>query len=277
MSDGRLRRWSPLSGVVFAVLYFVSAILFDGQPGPEASDSTILEYYSDDGNQFKLEAAFLIATIAGVFFIWFTGTLASRLRAAEGETGWLSRMAVVSGGAFVALFDAAAAVKQFAADAADDNPDVFELDPNLARLLTNGAYSLDPEASLPLVAPLVLAASIAAFRRHVLPRWLGWAGLVVTLGCLLGLLGATIMLLLAWVVVVAVCLARREEPRSVTRPGVLQGHEFQPPARPARDLAPAQSGPFRPLSVRSHGVLAPCRARRNVVFDVFARRGSDNR
>jgi len=75
----------------------------------------------------------------------------------------------------------AAAVYQFVADALDDNPDQFVADPNLARLLTNGAYSLNPEGAVPLVAPLVLAASLVFLGGRLLPRWLGWMSAIFTL------------------------------------------------------------------------------------------------
>jgi hypothetical protein len=109
----------------------------------------------------------------------------------------------------------ASAVSQFVSDALDDNPDVFEVDPQIARLLSNGAYSLNPEGALPLAAPLVLAASLGFLRRWLLPRWLGWAGLVVALGCVLGFLGVTTGLFLLWVIVVAVYLTRRTARRGV--------------------------------------------------------------
>jgi hypothetical protein len=205
----QLDRWSPLTGIGFAVLFVVSAVLFDGQPSPGASDAEIRGYYADDGNQLRLESAFFIATISGVLFMCFAAVLSSRMRAAEGPREWLSLIPLVSGGAFVALHVAAAAVNQFVADAADDNPDQFEIDTDTARVLTNGAYSLSPEAALPLVAPLVAATSVVFLRTLLLPRWLGWAGVVVAFGCLLGFLGVTTGLFLVWVGVVAALLVMR--------------------------------------------------------------------
>jgi hypothetical protein len=42
MLEGRLARWSPMSGVVFVVLFVIAAVLFDDEPTPDASDSAIL-------------------------------------------------------------------------------------------------------------------------------------------------------------------------------------------------------------------------------------------
>ena len=134
--DTRLARWSPLSGIVFVVLFVVAGVLFDGNPDPGATDASIVAYYGDDGNQLKLELAFLLATIAGVFFVWFAGTLAGRMRAAEGEPGWLSQVASISAGAFVAVMVVASAVYQFVADAVD-----LDVLPRFAAELPVGAVA----------------------------------------------------------------------------------------------------------------------------------------
>jgi hypothetical protein len=213
LSSGRLARWSPISGIVFVALYVVSGAIFSNEPGPGAGDATTLAYYADDGNQLKLEVAFLLASIAAPFFLWFTASLSARLRQAEGESGWLSRVVLVSGGAFAAVMLVGAAAYQFASDAVDDNPDRFQLDPNVARLLNNAAYTLSSEAAFPLAAPIVLAASLVFLRTALLPRWLGWVGLGVTLGCMLGFIGGG-TLFLVWILVVAGYLMRREPVRA---------------------------------------------------------------
>jgi len=163
--ESRLARWSPLSGIAFVVLFVIAGVFFDAAPDPGASDGAILTYYSDDGNQLKLEVAFLLATFAGVFFIWFAATLSARLHAADAERGWLSRIPLISGAGFVALNVTSAAVYQFVSDAIDDNPDRFKVDPDTARLFNNAAYSLSPEAAFPLAAPLVVAASLVSYAR----------------------------------------------------------------------------------------------------------------
>ena len=206
---GSLARWSPLSGLAFVVLFVGAAVIFGGEPDPSASDATIVAYCRDDGNQLRLESAFLLATFAGAFFLWFTGVLTARLRAAAREQGWLAHIPVVSAAAFVAVNVSSAALYQFVADAADDNPQQFEIDADTARLLTNGAYSLSPEAAFPLVAPLVLAASVLFGRSGVTGRWFSRSGYLVALGCLVGFLGVTTVLFLAWVGIVSVVLLRR--------------------------------------------------------------------
>ena len=206
--EARLARWSPLSGVAFVVLAVASGILFMDAPSPDASDAEILRYYADGANQTKLATAFLLTTVAAPLFVWFLGTLAAGIRRAEGEPGWLSRIALVSGGAFVTVAFVGSALSQFVPDAVNNDPDRFTLDPNVARLLTNAAYTLSPELAVPLSAPLVLATSLVALRAGLLPRWVGWAGIVVTAVSFVGfLVGPTFLFL--WILLVAAYLTAR--------------------------------------------------------------------
>ena len=208
MGQGHLARWSPISGIVFVVLYVIAGVIFMDAPAPSATDDEILSYYADSGNQLSFAIAFLLTTIAAPFFLWFLGSLAGRLRQAEGEPGWLSRITLVSGAAFVAVAFLGTALPQFVPDAVNNDPDQFTLDPDMARLLTNAAYTLNPELAVPLSAPLVLAASLVFLRTGLLPRWVGWVGVGVTLVSFVGfLVGPTFLLL--WILVVAVYLLRR--------------------------------------------------------------------
>jgi len=208
MGQGHLARWSPISGIVFVVLYVIAGVIFMDAPAPGATDDEILSYYADSGNQRSFAIAFLLTTIAAPIFLWFLGSLAGRLRQAEGEPGWLPRIALVSGAAFVAVAFVGTALSQFVPDAVNNDPDQFTLDPDMARLLTNAAYKLNPELAVPLSAPLVLAASLVFLRTGLLPRWVGWVGVGVTLVSFVGfLVGPTFLLL--WILVVAVYLLRR--------------------------------------------------------------------
>jgi hypothetical protein len=94
------------------------------------------------------------------------------------------------------------------ADIGDDTG-AFSVDPNTTRLLTDAYYTFVFETALPLAAPMVLAASLVFLRTRLLPRWLGWAGLVVAILCLAGFLGIPMGLFLLWVVVVSALLIRR--------------------------------------------------------------------
>jgi hypothetical protein len=210
MGEGRIARWSPVSGIAFVALAVATGVVLMDVPAPSASDDEILRYYADSGKQTKLAIAFVLTTVAAPLFVWFVGTLAARIRQAEGEPGWLSRIAVASGSAFVTVAFVGTALAQFVPDAVNNDPDRFTLDPDVARLLTNAAYTLNPELAVPLSAPLVLATSLVALRTGLLPRWLGSAGVFVAFVSFAGfLVGPTFLFL--WILVVSTLLLRRPQ------------------------------------------------------------------
>ncbi len=173
MTEGRLARWSPVSGIVFVAFFIVGSVIFDEIPSLDASDSQILAYYGDGGKQVRVEIAYFLLTLGGVLFLWFAGALAARLREAEGAPGWLSRTALVSGGAYTVLILIGFALGEMALDIGNDSS-VFQLDPDTVRLLNDASYTLVFETALPVAAPLVLAATVVFLRTALLPR--GWAG-----------------------------------------------------------------------------------------------------
>jgi hypothetical protein len=205
-----------MAGLIFVALFVASGVIFGDPPGSGATDETILSYYRDDGNQLKLEIALLLATAAALFFIWFVGWLSAALRQAEGEPAWLSRVALISGGAFAAVMVVGAATYQFASDSVDDNPDRFQLDANLARLLNNAAYTLTSETAFPVAAPLALATSFVSLRTAFLPRWLGWLGVAASVGCVLGFVGGGGVFLI-WIALLSVYLLFKVDTRFAIR------------------------------------------------------------
>jgi hypothetical protein len=118
----------------------------------------------------------------------------------------LAWVTLPSGTAFVCVFVIGSALGAMVPDVANDSS-LFRIDPNTTRLLTDVSYTLVFETALPLVAPVVFAASLAFLRTG--PRWLGWAGVAVAVTCLFGFLGVPMGLFLVWTSIVAVLLVRR--------------------------------------------------------------------
>jgi hypothetical protein len=62
------------------------------------------------------------------------------------------------------------------------------------------------------MAVLMLAAGIATVRRPVLPRWLGWAAIVIALLCLAGPIGFLgLLLAVIWILVVSFQMLFRKD------------------------------------------------------------------
>lgn len=208
MNDGRLARWSPASAFFFVALFVAGLLLVSDLPGADSSDAKIRSYYADNGNQVKLQVAYYVATLGIAFFLWFVGLLAARVRQAEGQPAWLSRIVLASGTASGLLMLAGLAASSMVASTAD-HTSRFHVDPDTARLIADFAYPLTFETGLPLAAPLVLATTLAFRRAGTIGRPLAWTGIVVTAACIAGFLGVPMALFLGWLLAVAIVLLRQ--------------------------------------------------------------------
>ena len=207
MSANRWERWAPLSGVVYAALCVTGLAIVSGSPEAGDSDQAILSYYADSGNRAKEITAFFLFVVAALFFLLFVGTLRNRLRSVESEPNGLSALAFGAGVASAALLTAAVSVGVATSFVIVDT-DRFVVDPNVVRLFGDASYLLIV-ASTMVASVLVAPTSVLAIRTAVLPRWLGWVGIVVALALLVAMLFFPILLLWAWVLVVAVVLTVR--------------------------------------------------------------------
>jgi hypothetical protein len=101
------------------------------------------------------------------------------------------------------------AVSRTTAFASDD--DLFTLDPDTQRIFESAGFLLFVSAAFAAIL-LVAAVSVAALRYGILPRWLGWAGIVVAVLLPSAFVFVGFLVLLAWVLAVGVMLAARQAP-----------------------------------------------------------------
>jgi hypothetical protein len=197
--------WAAVAGIAFVVLAIVSLLL----PGGETfdTDQEILDYFADDSNRARAIASLFVILAGMLAFLFFLAGLCARLRRAEGEPGGWTAAALASGTAFVALQTAAISVWA-AIPFTIENSDEFVLDPNTERVVDTLGYALF-FTGLTLTAVLVAATSALALRTGVLPRWLGWVGVVVAVVMLASFLFFPLFVLLAWVLVVSIAMLAR--------------------------------------------------------------------
>jgi hypothetical protein len=177
----RWERWEPLTGALFAFLFFVGQdLLVLDAPGESASAKRISSFYANKGNYHQVVVGKLLVILSVVFFVWFVALLTTRLRAAEGEPGKFARTAV-AGGVACASFLGAEVVFGTAIGSGLTFSKEFRrgaLDPQLVRLMDGIAYSLLILALL-TAAVLIAASSIVARRTSIFPAWLRWSGIVI--------------------------------------------------------------------------------------------------
>lgn len=203
------RRWAPLSGIVYVIL-FVIAFAVSGDAGD--TDEELLSFYADGGNRAGEIAGFFLISVGALFFLGFVNALRNRLRTVETEPRSLSALAFGSGVASTALLMAAAGLF-VAASGTIEGSDEFVLDPNMARIFETGGYMVFVGSTM-VASVLVLATSLLALKTAVLPTWVGWIGLVVAVILLFAFAFFPIFVLWLWILVVSGVM--------VARPGTIQ-------------------------------------------------------
>jgi hypothetical protein len=201
-------RWSPLAGVV-AVLLWIIGIVIAGDIENKDTGREILAQYNSDGNQIL--AAGLIWLIGTAFFIWFLGSLRSRLAAAEGPNQHFSAIAF-AGGIVASVF--------------------LMLIPTANMVGVDQKEDLDASAALAInkigdifwigllyTAPVLLAATaVVALRTGaVLPRWLAWITLLMAIVMLVPVVGWAVISFAfpIWILLVVWLMWRPETTRTV--------------------------------------------------------------
>ncbi|MGH2691334.1 MAG: hypothetical protein ACRDHM_02415 [Actinomycetota bacterium] len=178
MADARWERLAAATGIVFVAMG-VAAFLIGGQP-PKADDSAekVVAYFTEDRNAL-LTSSYLFG-LAGVFFLWFLGSLRSHLRRAEGDSGRLSAVVFGAGlltGAFFTVGSGAFTALAFRV-AGQTSSDVSLAFYDLGAQITNfAAFGVVAFAG----ATAILVARTGAF-----PQWIGWLSWLVVLAALAG-------------------------------------------------------------------------------------------
>jgi hypothetical protein len=202
-------RIGALTGVAFVVVLIIGAIIGGEPPDAESPVQEIVDHYAD--NKTSIQVGAFVGMAAMVLLVFFGAHLRSVLRDAEGEGGILSALTLV-GTAVVAVG--------------------FAIDVTISIALTEAVDDIEPAAVQALQAlwdndfvPIALgilvfliATGLSILRHGALPKWLGWAALV------LAVIGFTPLGFIAflgtgiWIAIVSVMLAMRARPASAPAP-----------------------------------------------------------
>jgi hypothetical protein len=198
MSGSRWERFAPLTGVVFFILIAVTFALSSDTPDANDSTSDVVSFWS--AHDSRLIVASLLGTLAVIFLVWFGASLRSALVRAEAGEGRLSMLAF-AGILVIAITGGIGSSLQFAvADSVGDVP----------AGVTQALSVLSSDFFLPFlagVALLMFASGLCVLRFGGLPRWLGWAAIVIGIAAVAGPVGFVgFIASLVWVLVVSVTL-----------------------------------------------------------------------
>lgn len=201
MSESRLERLAPLTGVVFVALLVAGTLVINNYdflpPGDE-----LKSFY--ESNSVRARTGYYLILLSAVLLLWFVGSLRSRLRSAEGGTGRLSAVAFGGGVAATAgmLVGNAAGLAAAVRGGADGGISV-----EAATALYDFTAVLMGNTVPMGYAVLLGATAVVSFRTGVFAGWLNWVTAVVAIGLLIPEVnfvsaGAAVL----WVAVVSVLL-----------------------------------------------------------------------
>jgi hypothetical protein len=160
----------PLTGILFVILAIVAFLVSGETPGTDDPAREIVDFYLDNDDSQSLASALL--ALGCVALIFFLGSLRRALRAAAGDEGGLSTVALLGGVVIAVGASIFAGIGFTLGDAADELPP--------AAILTLNALNSDMFFTVAVgTAVFNLALGLAVLRHGGLPRALGWVALVI--------------------------------------------------------------------------------------------------
>jgi len=215
-----LNRWAPATGIGFVLSAAVGFLVVPDPPSVDEGSEFVLNFFSLNDSDVLWQAFFY--GLAGVFLLWFAGTVAGALSRAEMDpAGRLPAIVVASAGAAVGLF--LIGVAAWGAIASG----VEFMDQGVAY----GLYQFGNFAFVITDFPAAVfawAVSLGIMRTAFLPKSVAWVGAVVGLLLLVnvggrlvadeptfaagGTVGTIIFVLfIFWILVTSICLVQRAD------------------------------------------------------------------
>jgi hypothetical protein len=206
----RLRLWSSLGGIAFTVLVVIGAIfLFDGPS--DSSPAKMTAWYSNGSHRTHINIGWVLAGLGLLCLIWFVAGVRERIAVAEQADAtsgsFLSTIVTIGGSAFVAagvcLIGVAAGVKTMS-----DDTYHHQVYSGVIHAAGDASYIMLAGAGVAM-ASLIFAISLAIFGFGLLPRWVGWFGVVAGIAAIFSLFFFTMLVWLLWIAVTSVMLFTR--------------------------------------------------------------------
>jgi hypothetical protein len=182
MNDRNWERWGALGGILFVVLVAVSVFLPGNPPMTSDSAKKISDFLVDHNDEVRWSG--YIGTLAVIPFFWWLGSVWRMLRRGEDGSPRLAVMAVL-GGAFATAMATVGAVILSAIPLVGVRTLGLATTRTLYVISTNLAV-----ATLFGIAAFLLGFSVVVIRTAVLPRIVGWLGVLIAIVAIVG--GATV-------------------------------------------------------------------------------------
>jgi hypothetical protein len=203
----RLRAWSSLGGVAFAVLAVIGAIfLYDGPQG--SSPAKMAAWYGSGSNRTHINIGWLLVGLGLLCLIWFVAGVRERVAVAEQAFApggsFLTGLVTIGGTAFVAAGVCQIGIASGIKTMSDDtfHHQVYS---GLIHAAGDASYVILAGSGIAM-ATLIFAVALATFSFGLLPRWVGWFGVVAGVAAIFSLFFFTMLVWLLWLAVASVAL-----------------------------------------------------------------------
>jgi hypothetical protein len=208
MDRGAWTGRAPLFGLAAVVLFVIAFAVGGETPDLDSSGQEVVDYYaSHNGSQV---AAGILLAYGALFLALFASVLSNAFRRADRGAGSLAGL-VLGGGILMSLGFAIFSGLTFTlADLGSD------AEPAAAQALN----ALNNDFFIPLAIGtgiFMLASGAATLRGAALPRWLGWAGLVIGIAAVTPAGFFAVLASGIWIVIASVVLLRGRATPAETR------------------------------------------------------------
>ncbi len=212
-----MTRWAGGAGIAFVVLAIASAAAQGDVPSTDAANATeeFARFYGDEDNHVRAVISAVLGLVGQFFFLWFIGGLWSLLRSSAGATTTPTMVLVLGGAGSFTLGALEHVIGNMVGIVLNFSEGGYRLDPGLALILSGLAQGMFLAAMI-ATAAAALAAGLLARSTGVLPGWLLWVAVAMTVLALptippLSFLAA--VLFAFWVIVISVALIQRGHPQ----------------------------------------------------------------
>lgn len=214
----RLRVWSSLGGVAFTVLAVVGAIfLYDGPQS--SSPAKMAAWYSSGGHRTHINIGWVLTGLALLCLIWFVAGVRERVAVAEQAdtpgASFLSTLVTIGGTVFVAAGVCQIGIAGGIKTMSDDTYH-HQVYSGLIHAAGDASYVILAGSGIAM-ASMIFAVALAIFAFGLLPRWVGWFGVVAGIAAIFSLFFFTMLVWLLWIAVASVMLYVRSPSEIATR------------------------------------------------------------
>ena len=221
----RSERWAISSAIVFAVLYVAGFItLFSGLPSYDSTQDSIdtinknvIDTYSDPTKRGIAVIGAYVIVIAVVALVYLVSGLRARMRRL-GANDIVADLVFATGVIAAVLMSAGAlTAATIAGDLSIGNEPLFSAD--VMRALPQVAYPLILIGGMLALAVVIGVTSWMSVRGHLLPRWLGYFGVLAFLAAVSAVLFVPQILVMLWFLAIGIVAAVNKLPEEPEAPG----------------------------------------------------------